>query len=203
MKKQARRKCAAAFKAKVALEAVKNQQTLAELAKKFDVNTIMISRWKAELLANLGSVFEKSGKAEEPDVDTQEWYAQIGQLKVENEFLKKSFKRLGGVDERANLISPGVKKISVRRPCELLSVNRSRLYYKPVGEKPENIKMMEIMDKHLTDHPTEGLRFFGAVFNRQASSGRPKAYPAAVEDHGAPNHLPPEKLNQTGDARIY
>ena len=45
----------------------------------------------------------------------------------------------------------------MRRQCELLSVNRSRLYYKPVGEKPENLKMMEIMDKHLTDHPTEGV----------------------------------------------
>jgi transposase len=96
MKKQTRRKFAPAFKAKVALEAVKNQQTLAELAKKFEVNPIMISRWKAELLANMEVVFEKSGKAEEPDIDTQELYAQIGQLKVENEFLKKSFKKLGG-----------------------------------------------------------------------------------------------------------
>ena len=45
----------------------------------------------------------------------------------------------------------------MRKQCELLSVNRSRLYYKPVGEKPENLKMMEVMDKHLTDHPTEGV----------------------------------------------
>lgn len=55
------------------------------------------------------------------------------------------------------MISPRVKKLSVRRQCELLSVNRSRLYYKPVPEKPENLKMMEIMDKHLTAHPTEGV----------------------------------------------
>jgi transposase len=96
MKKQTRRKFAPAFKAKVALEAVKNQQTLAELAKKFEVNPIMISRWKAEFLGNMGAIFEGSGKADEPDVDTQELYAQIGQLKVENEFLKKSFKKLGG-----------------------------------------------------------------------------------------------------------
>ncbi len=57
MKKQTRRKFAPAFKAKVALEAVKNQQTLAELAKKFEVNPIMISRWKAEFLANMGVIF--------------------------------------------------------------------------------------------------------------------------------------------------
>ncbi len=56
----------------------------------------MISRWKAELLANMGAVLEKGSKADEPDVDTQELYAQIGQLKVENEFLKKSFQKLGG-----------------------------------------------------------------------------------------------------------
>ncbi len=96
MKKNTRRKFAPAFKAKVALEAVKNQQTLAELAKKFEVNPIMISRWKAELLENMAAAFEKGSKAEEPAVDSQELYAQIGQLKVENEFLKKSFKRLGG-----------------------------------------------------------------------------------------------------------
>ena len=49
MKKQSRRKFSADFKAKVALEAVRNQQTLAELAVKFDVNPVMISKWKSEL----------------------------------------------------------------------------------------------------------------------------------------------------------
>lgn len=96
MQKQTRRKFNAAFKAKVALEAVKGQQTLAELAKKFEVNQVVIARWKAEFLANASAAFDKSEKADEPDVDTQELYAQIGQLRVENEFLKKSFKKLGG-----------------------------------------------------------------------------------------------------------
>jgi transposase-like protein len=55
MKKQTRRKFSPAFKAKVALEAVKNQQTLAELAKKFDLNSVVISKWKAEFLENLSA----------------------------------------------------------------------------------------------------------------------------------------------------
>jgi transposase len=55
----------------------------------------MISKWKAELLENIAAAFEKAGSAEKESVDTQELYAQIGQLKVENEFLKKSCKRLG------------------------------------------------------------------------------------------------------------
>lgn len=95
MQKQSRRKFSPTFKAKVALEAVKNQQTLAELAKKFDVNPVMISKWKAEFLENMAAAFEKKEAVEKEDVDTQELYAQIGQLKVENEFLKKSCKRLG------------------------------------------------------------------------------------------------------------
>jgi transposase len=44
----------------------------------------------------MGSVFDRPGKSDESAVDTQEFFAQIGQLKVENDFLKKSFKRLGG-----------------------------------------------------------------------------------------------------------
>lgn len=95
MKKQTRRKFSPAFKAKVALEAVKNQQTLAELAKKFEVNAVMISKWKAEFLANMAAAFEKAEEPAVESVDSNELYAQIGQLKVENEFLKKSCKKLG------------------------------------------------------------------------------------------------------------
>lgn len=95
MKKQTRRKFSPAFKAKVALEAVKNQQTLAELAKKFEVNAVMISKWKAEFLANMAAAFEKAEEPAAESVDSNELYAQIGQLKVENEFLKKSCKKLG------------------------------------------------------------------------------------------------------------
>lgn len=95
MKKQTRRKFSSAFKAKVALEAVKNQQTLAELSKKFEINPVMISKWKSEFLENMSAAFDKSDSIEESSVDTQELYAQIGQLRVENEFLKKSCRRLG------------------------------------------------------------------------------------------------------------
>ena len=48
--------------------------------------------------------------------------------------------------------------LSVRKQCELLVVPRSSLYYKPIPEKPENVKMMNLMDRHLIKHPTEGVR---------------------------------------------
>ena len=64
---------------------------------------------------------------------------------------------VGHTDLRAQLVQPRSCRLSVRRQCDLLSVNRSRIYYKPVPEKPENVKIMAIMDKHLTEHPTEGV----------------------------------------------
>ena len=95
MKKETRRKFTAAFKAKVALEAVKNQHTLAELGKKFEVNPVMISKWKTEFLENLSATFEKSATSDAQELDSKELYATIGHLKVENEFLKKSCRKLG------------------------------------------------------------------------------------------------------------
>jgi transposase-like protein len=96
MKKQTRRKFTAEFKAKVAVEAVKNQQTLAELGLKFELSPVIISKWKGEFLENMSSVFEKGMKNEEDQgPNVEELYAQIGKLKVENEFLKKSCKKLG------------------------------------------------------------------------------------------------------------
>jgi len=97
MTKQSRRKFSAAFKAKVALEAVKNEKTLAELGHQYEVNPVTISKWKAEFLENMAVIFEngtnKKSPQESPDLD--QLYAQIGQLKVENDFLKKSAMRLG------------------------------------------------------------------------------------------------------------
>ena len=95
MKKQTRRKFSPAFKAKVALEAVKSQQTLAELSKKFELNPVVISKWKAEFLENLSATFEKSEQTDTQELDSRDLYATIGQLKVENELLKKSCKKLG------------------------------------------------------------------------------------------------------------
>ena len=57
---------------------------------------------------------------------------------------------------RARFVKPAWT-ISVRRQCELLTVNRGRLYYAPKEERPENLEMMRLMDKHLIDHPTEGV----------------------------------------------
>lgn len=93
--KQTRRKFTADFKARVAVEAIKEHRTLAELSKHFEVSPVVISRWKKEFLENMSKAFGDKSHTEDPAVDTEKLYAQIGQLKVENDFLKKSLKKTG------------------------------------------------------------------------------------------------------------
>lgn len=95
MTKQTRRKFTPEFKAKVALEAIREQYTLAELSQRFEVSGVMISRWKKEFLSNASAAFASKSSDQEEAVDVDKLYAQIGQLKVENDFLKKSCKKLG------------------------------------------------------------------------------------------------------------
>jgi len=101
MTKQSRRKFSAGFKAKVALEAIKNQKTLAELSQQYEVNSVTISKWKAEFLENMAVVFEHGheNKSAQGTPELDNLYAQIGQLKVENDFLKKNARRLGISDK--------------------------------------------------------------------------------------------------------
>lgn len=92
--KKSRRKFSSAFKAQVAIEALKERESLAELSKRFEVHPTMISKWKQEFLEKSSGVFDKKSEGE-TGIDPEKLYAKIGQLEVENDFLKKSLKKTG------------------------------------------------------------------------------------------------------------
>lgn len=75
---------------------------------------------------------------------------------------------------RQKMVVSNHSKLSVRKQCELLGVNRSCMYYKPVEEKPENLKMMKLMDRHLIDQPTEGVESMVLWLRDQAFPVGPK-----------------------------
>ena len=87
--KKSRRKFSPSFKAKVALEAIKDQLTLQEIASKFDIHPTQISTWKREFIENSSKAFESKSKEEDTDKEKSVLYSKIGQLQVENDFLKK------------------------------------------------------------------------------------------------------------------
>jgi transposase-like protein len=86
-----RRRHAAAFKAKVALEAAKQTRTVAELAKAYQVHPVQISQWKKQLLDGLEGLFENGSAARRPDHEKlqTELYEQIGRLQMELAWVKK------------------------------------------------------------------------------------------------------------------
>ena len=86
MSRRARRNHSPAFKAKVALSAIRGEKTLAELAKLHDVHANQINDWKNQLLERAASVFGAESAAV-PTVDLKELHAKIGQLALENDFL--------------------------------------------------------------------------------------------------------------------
>jgi transposase len=88
MTKRARRTHSAAFKAKVALAAVKGDKTLAELAQLHDVHPNQITDWKNQLLSRAADVFGGEARLEEKGVDLKDLHAKIGQLALENDFLE-------------------------------------------------------------------------------------------------------------------
>ena len=92
MNTKTRRKFSSDFKSKVVLEALQERMTLEELSKKYDLHPNQVGQWKKDFQGNVGKVFHVASNSNEDrkkDKLIDELYRQIGQLKVDNEWLKK------------------------------------------------------------------------------------------------------------------
>lgn len=93
MEKKSRRKFSSDFKTRVVIEALKERETIEQISRKYEIHPTQINSWKREFLEHAARVFSdkhspnENGKQQEEVME--KLYAQIGQLKVENDFLKK------------------------------------------------------------------------------------------------------------------
>ena len=97
MSKRPRRNHSPAFKAKVALAAVRGEKTLAELAQQFDVHPNQITTWRGQLLEGAAGVFgpESHSEPAEPAIDVKTLHAKIGELTLVNDFLSGALGKAG------------------------------------------------------------------------------------------------------------
>jgi transposase-like protein len=91
--RRVRRTHSAAFKAQVALAALREEKTLAQLCQEFDLHANQITEWKKQLVERAGEVFGSA--ATEPAPDLNPLHAKIGQLTLENDFLERALTKAG------------------------------------------------------------------------------------------------------------
>ena len=95
MSKRPRRNHTAVFKAKVAIEALADGKTLAEIAQKYDVHPNQVTEWRRQLMERAAGVFGGAVAPEAPAVDLKALHAKIGQLTLENDFLEGALGKAG------------------------------------------------------------------------------------------------------------
>ena len=100
MARRPRRNHSPAFKAKVALEAIKGEEPLITIAERFEVHPNQITTWKRQLLEGAAVVFGESGQAKEGGPSIAELHAKIGELTMENDFLSAALGRVNGTSAK-------------------------------------------------------------------------------------------------------
>ncbi len=169
-----RRQYSAKYKFQVALEAVKEQKTINELASEHSVHPNQIRDWKRKLIEEGADVFTRNNGRREQEQATQEaeLYEQIGRLKMELEWLKK--KLCLSPESKRQLVEPNHGLLSIRRQCELLGLNRSTLYYQPATESEFNLHLMRLMDEHYLGMPFLGVLKMTELLRSQGYQVNPK-----------------------------
>jgi putative transposase len=151
---QTRRNHSPAFKAKVALAAIKSERTIAQLADQFDIHVSQITAWKDQLQAGAVDVFATfgNGKSPTPEVDIKSLHAKIGELT-----LFRKCAQQGGFAERKTMIDRE-HDLPLTKQAKTLNISRRSLYYVPELVRPADLALMGQMDELHLDFPFAGSR---------------------------------------------
>lgn len=157
-----RRVFSAEFKAAVALEAIKEQETINQIASRYDVLPAQVSQWKTQMEKSLPAAFKGGGKDKDPEADWEaqkrQFYQKIGQLEMGRDWLKKNLNSLVSSPEAKRAMTDKGSKLPVTRQCELADLPRSSAYYKPLGISAATLELMRLIDKIYTEFPYCGSR---------------------------------------------
>ncbi|MCH2078892.1 MAG: IS3 family transposase [Rhodobacteraceae bacterium] len=173
MARRPRRNHSPAFKAKVALAALRGDKTMSELATQFDVHPNQIKQWKDQLLDGVTDVFDDKPKASKaPEIDVKSLHAKIGQLTLENDFLGRSARQGRSVAERKEMTDRD-HNLSLARQAELLGISRGSLYYEPRPVCEDDLRLMRRIDELHMEYPFAGSRMMKGLLRQEGfTAGR-------------------------------
>ncbi|TYC80982.1 IS3 family transposase, partial [Novosphingobium sp. BW1] len=157
MSRRPRRNHSPAFKAKVALAAIKGEKTLAELAHDYDLHPNQITTWPTQLLEGAAGVFGSKKVSNEPAVDVKTLHARIGELTLANDFFGRRARQGRTVAERKAMIDQ-TDTLPVKRQAKELGISRGSVYYLPRPVSSEDLAIMRCIDALHLEFPFAGSR---------------------------------------------
>ena len=159
MSRRPRRNHSAAFKAKVAIAAIKGERTIAQIAEQFDVHPNQVTTWKAQLEGGAADVFDGGSGAATPAapaVDVKQLARQDRRADVGERFFRRRAHQ-GGIAERKAMIDRD-HALSVTKQAEAVGIARSTVYYLPRPVSAEDLALMKQIDLLHMEFPFAGSR---------------------------------------------
>ncbi|MBW8079333.1 MAG: IS3 family transposase [Gallionella sp.] len=154
--KKPRRNHSASFKARVALEAIRGEKTVAQIAAHHEVHATQVTAWKTELLENAAAIFGGDVLASDGKERIRELQAKIGELTMENFFFRRRAREIPRPERKAMIERDG--EISVKRQAQLLDLSRSSVYYVARGLPERDLRLMRLLDELHLKWPFYGAR---------------------------------------------
>jgi len=200
-----RKTYSAEFKAKVVLEVLEAEQTINEIASKYELLPANVKNWKKMFLENMSLAFDKSTVVKEYKSEIEELKKEkdsiakkLGETIVEKEFLEGKLESLVSSKGRRTLVD-SKHTLSINKQCKLLHIAKSTLYYEPVKKfsSEEDIKFLNKLNEIHSEFPYYGTRrLVAALVNEGFKVGR-KLVKTAMEYIGIKALYPKHKTTQT------
>uniref|UniRef100_UPI000C268EDF IS3 family transposase n=1 Tax=Mycobacteroides abscessus TaxID=36809 RepID=UPI000C268EDF len=205
----ARRKFSPEEKAQIVLEILKEEKSISQLASEHEIHANVLNRWKNEAIQNFSQLFVDDRKGitkmkNDYEQQINELYAEVGKLTTQLTWLKKNLDSELSRDERIALIEWENAELPLAIQADLLSLNRSSLYYKPVPPSPEEIALKHRIDQIYTDYPFMGYRRIAAMLNKDEVVVHPNTVLKYMREMGISAIYPGPNLSKRNlQHRIY